>query len=137
MTAEENKATFLRFIKEIGKGNLAVIDEVCAPEFAFYSPNFPGWPRGLEGARELAVAGRSLFADSESQIDDIIAAEDKVVLRWTIRGTYIGEPKNGFPNPGERFSMGAIAIYRFVDAKIVDDWGIQVSCPPGTTPWGQ
>lgn len=31
--------------------------------------------------------------------------------------------------------MGAIAIYRFVDGKIVDDWGIQLACP-GDNPWG-
>ena len=64
MTAEENKAIFVRFVKELGKGNLAVIDEVCAPDFAFHSPNFPNWPRGLEGAGTLAVAGRDLFTDA-------------------------------------------------------------------------
>jgi len=58
------------------------------------------------------------------------AAEDKVVVRWSIRSKYIGEPKPGFPNSGERFAMGAVAIYRFVDGKIVDDWGIQVACSP-------
>ncbi|HXN85686.1 MAG TPA: ester cyclase, partial [Candidatus Binataceae bacterium] len=66
---------------------------------------------------------------------DIFAAEDKVVMRMTMHGTYVGECKNGFPKPGERFAMGAVAIYRFVDGKIVDDWGIQVSCPT-PTPWG-
>lgn len=135
MSAEENKAIFLRFIKELGKGNFGVVEEVCSPDFAFHSPNFPGWPRGLEGARQLAVAGRSLFADTQTKIDDIFAVGDKVVLRMTMRGTYIGEVKNGFPKPGERFAMGGVAIYRFENGKIVDDWGIQVSCPTDT-PWG-
>jgi hypothetical protein len=135
MSAEANKTIFLRFIKELAKGNLAIVDEVCAPNFAFHSPNFPGWPRGLEGARELAAAGPSMFSDSQTTIDDIFAADDRVVLRMTIRGTYIGEAKPAFPKPGERFAMGAIAIYRFVDGKIVDDWGIQVSCPTDA-PWG-
>jgi ketosteroid isomerase-like protein len=136
MSAEENKAIFSRFMRELGKGNLAIVDEVCSPDFVFHSPNFPGWPRGLEGARQLAVAGRSLFAaDTRTKIDDLFAADDKVVLLMTIRGTYIGEPKHGFPQPGERFAMGCIAIYRFVDGKIVDDWGIQLSCPTDT-PWG-
>ena len=47
MSGEENKAIFIRFVKELGKQNLAIIDEVCSPDFAFHSPNFPGWPRGL------------------------------------------------------------------------------------------
>jgi len=135
MSPEENKKIFLRFIAELGKGNLDVVDEVCSPDFAFHSPNFPGWPGGLEGARTLAGAGRSMFSDAHTKIDDVFAADDKVVLRMTIRGTYIGEAKHGFPEPGERFAMGAVAIYRFVDGKIVDDWGIQISCPTDT-PWG-
>ena len=100
MTAEENKAIFIRFMKELGKGNLAIIDEVCSSDFTFHSPNFPNWPRGLEGARSIAVLGRSLVTDSETKLDDIFAADDKVVIRMTMRGTYIGEPLPGFPKNG-------------------------------------
>ena len=135
MSAEENKKIFLRFVAELWKGNLDVIDEVCSPDFAFHSPNFPGWPRGLAGARTLVTAGRSMFSDAKTTIDDVFAGDDKVVVRMTIRGTYIGEPRHGFPKPGERFAIGGVAIYRFVDGKIVDDWGIQISCPTDT-PWG-
>lgn len=118
-------------------GNLNIIDEVCSPEFAFHSPNFPNWTRGLEGARQITLAGPTMFSDARTTLDDIFAADDKVVIRFTIHGTYIGEPKIGFPKPNERFSMGAIAIYRFVDGKIVDDWGIQVACPSeADAPWG-
>ena len=95
----------------------------------------PGWPRGPEGAKRLYTSGGELFADAEVQLDDIFAGEDKVVIRMTTRGTYIGEPVPGFPKKGERFAMGTIAIYRFVDGKIVDDWGIQLTCPT-EEPWG-
>jgi predicted ester cyclase len=134
MTAEENKAIFLRFISELEKGNHAIVEEVCSRDFAFHSPNFPGWPRGLEGARELAASGGPRFADAQTTIDDVFGADDRVVMRMTLRGTYIGEVKHAFPKPGERFAMGIIAIYRFVDGKIVDDWGIQVSCETDD-PW--
>ena len=136
MTAEENKAIFRRFMRELRKGNLAIIDEVCSPNFEFRSPNFPKWPRGLEGARTLAMEGGRLIANGETTLDDFFATEDRVVVRMTIRGTYIGdEPLPGFPKKGERFAMGGVAIYRMVDGKIVDDWGIQLTCPTDT-PWG-
>jgi ketosteroid isomerase-like protein len=135
ISAEDNKATLLRLFSELRKGNTSTIDEVCSPKFAFHSPNFPNWPRGLEGARAIAALGSSLFSESASTIDDVFVAEDKVVVRWSIHGKYIGEPKPGFPNPGERFAMGAVAIYRFVDGKIVDDWGIQAACSPSDNPW--
>lgn len=122
MTPEENKAIFRRFMRELAKSNLAIIDEVCSPDFTFRSPNFPNWPRGLKGARSIATLGGSLVADAETKLDDIFAADDKVVIRMTMRGTYIGdETLPGFPKKGERFAMGAVAIYRFVDGKIVDD----------------
>jgi ketosteroid isomerase-like protein len=135
MSAEENQATFIRFIGELGKGNLAIVDEVCSPNFAFHSPNWPDWPRGLEGARRLARLGAKLFSDATASIEDIFAEGDKVVVRWANHGTYIGEAKPGTPNPGDRFSVGGVSIYRFVDGKIEDDWGVEVFAPVGK-PWG-
>ena len=44
MTADQNKTIFLQFIDELRRGNLAIIDEVCSPNFAFHSPNWPNWP---------------------------------------------------------------------------------------------
>ena len=135
MTAEENLAIFRSFLRELGRGNYDAIDEVCSPDFAFHSPNFPEWPRGLEGARKIAQAGSIMIQDGETIIDDLFATEDRVVVRMTMRGTFVGDPTLGFPAKGEKFTMGAVAIYRMVDGKIVDDWGIQLTCPTDT-PWG-
>lgn len=96
MTAEENKSTFLRFLDELRKGNLAIIDEVCSPKFAFHSPNYPDWSRGLEGARELIRFGRSIFSDAQMTVEDIFAERDRVAVRWASRGIYHGEAKPGF-----------------------------------------
>ena len=125
MTAEENKAILIHFIGELRKGNYGIIDEVCSPDFAFYSPNYHGWPRGLEGARAIASLGRKIFRDAEGKIEDIFGVGDRVAVRWSTRGIYQGEAKPGFPVPGEHCTMGAISIYRFVDGKIVEDWGVE------------
>src|SRR5579872_2530387 len=135
MSAEENKATFMRFAGELGRGNLAIVDEVCSPNFAFHSPNWPDWPRGLEGARALAKLSSTLFSDIDGKMEDIFAEGDKVVVRWTAGGTYIGEARPGTPNPGDRFSLGGMSMYRFVDGKIAEDWGVEVFGPVGK-PWG-
>jgi ketosteroid isomerase-like protein len=131
MSAEENKAIFLRFVDEIRKGNLGVIDEVCSANFTYYSPGDPDWPRGLEGARKLVT--RVTSADLRWTIEDIFAGDDKVAVRWTFRGTYSGEPKPGYV-PGERFASAAISIYRFANGKIEEDWGVDVPWNTGI-PW--
>jgi len=135
MSAEENKAIFLRFVEELKRGNLGIIDEVCSPNFAFYSPNSPDWPRGLEGARQLIMRARSVIPDLQSSVEDIFAEGDKVAVRWTFRGTYQGEARPSYPKPGERFTQGAISIYRFVEGKIEEDWGVEAFCPT-SLPWG-
>jgi predicted ester cyclase len=133
MTAEQNKAIFLRFIDELRKGNLAIIDEVCSPDFVFHSPNWPDWPRGIEGARKLATYGGQLYRDARATIDDIIAEHDRVAVRWTGTGTWIGQQYPGSPPDGEKVTVGSMSWYRFVDGKIVEDWGTEVFWPTGTT----
>ena len=61
--------------------------------------------------------------------------DDKVVLRYTVFGTHVGEEKRGYPKKSERFASGAIAISRFVDGKIADDWGVEALGAPDA-PWG-
>lgn len=132
MTAEENKAVFLRFVDELSRGNVEIVDEVCSPDFVFHSPNWPNWPRGIEGARKLAIYGRQLYGDARATIDDIIAENDKVAIRWTITGSWIGGQVPGSPPYGEKVVVGSMSWYRFVDGKIVEDWGTEVFWPTGT-----
>ena len=124
MSAEENKATLLRAIDELNKGNLDFIDQTFSPNFAFYSPTAPNWPRGLEGARKMIIQLRAVIPDVHATVEDIFAEGDKVAVRWTFRGTYQGEARPGAPTPGERCVAVTISTYRFVDGKIADDWGV-------------
>lgn len=135
MRPEENKATFLRFVNELNRGNLAIIDEICSPNFVFYSPRNPNWPRGLEGAHKLINDALAVIPDLQSTIEDIFAEGDKVAVRYTFRGTYRGEARPGYPQPGERFAQGAISIYRFTNGKIEEDWGVEAFAPIDF-PWG-
>jgi len=124
MSAEENKATLLRAIDELNKGNIDFIDDVFSPNFTLYSPTSPNWPRGLEGARKMITQLRTILPDVQATVEDIFAEGDKVAVRWTFRGTYQGEARPGAPNQGERCVAVTISTYRFVDGKIADDWGV-------------
>ena len=74
------------------------------------------------------------FPDLQGTVEDIFAEGDKVAVRWTFRGTYQGEAKPGFPKPGERCILASMSMYRFVDGKIEEDWGVDAFWPTGT-PW--
>jgi len=66
---------------------------------------------------------RTAFPDVHFTIEDQIAEGDRVVTRWTARGTHQG-PLVGIPPTSKQVTMSGIAIYRLVDGKIVEQWGV-------------
>ena len=51
MSTEESKALARRFIEEgFSRGNLALADEIIAPNFVNYDPGTPPLPSGPEGS---------------------------------------------------------------------------------------
>jgi len=54
-------------------------------------------------------------------VEDVIAEGDKVVTRWTIRGTHRGEFM-GQPPTGKQVTWSGINITRLVAGKAVEDW---------------
>ena len=53
--------------------------------------------------------------------DDLIAEEDRVTIRWTLRGTNTG-PMLGRPPTGQPVELAAIVILRIADGKIAERW---------------
>ena len=124
MSAEENKAILRRVAAEFNKRNLACIDELFSSNFVLHDANHPGWPRGLEGARKMFTVMLTAAPDLQITMEDLIAEGDKVVVRWTFRGTNTGESITGALPTGEPVTALGIGIYRIVDGKIEEDWGM-------------
>jgi steroid delta-isomerase-like uncharacterized protein len=92
MSAEENKALARRWAEDImNQRNLDVVDEIYASDFVAHDPTMPEDIRGVEGRREFYGMYQSAFPDAEITIEDQVAEGDKVVTRWTGRGTHQGE----------------------------------------------
>jgi hypothetical protein len=134
MSAQENKAVLLRFVEEFNRGNLTIVDEVFSPNLLIITPSldWPTFPSGLEGARMMLNAMRD--GAVEMNIEDIVAEEDRVAVRWTFTGIYRGEPRPGFPAPEEKITTGSMSFYRFVNGKIDRDWGLDIVSPTHD-PW--
>jgi steroid delta-isomerase-like uncharacterized protein len=121
MSMEENKALFRRFIEEIiNQGNLAIVDELFGSDYIYHAPGSPEF-RGPEGVNQFVMMYRSAFPDLHLTVEDLIAEGDKVVTRWTMRGTHRGELM-GIPATGKQVSVPGIVISRFANGKIVEEW---------------
>jgi len=55
--------------------------------------------------------------------DDLIAEDDKVVIRNTVTGTHLGEYR-GVPPTGKSVSYNEMFIFRFADGRIAEMWGV-------------
>ena len=68
---------------------------------------------------------RSSFPDLQFQIEELIAENDKVVVRWRSIGTYQGpQPAsdgNPMPPVGKLFTMTGITINQVTNGQIVSD----------------
>src|SRR3712207_4052080 len=104
------------------QGNLAVADEIIAPDFVIHSSGLlPPLQRGPAGAKQLAVLIRGIFSDVQLTQEDTISAGDKVVIRWSASGTHTGEVL-GLAPTGKRMTMTGIDIFRIADGKVVELW---------------
>lgn len=124
MSIEQNKATARRwFIDIITQGKLDVADEIFAINHVAHDPHGPrgGWPDGPESLKTLAGPFRVAFPDLRVTIDDQIAEGDKVVTRWTARGTNTG-PLKGMPATGNTVAVTGANVARLADGKIVESW---------------
>ena len=121
--SEANMAMTRRFADEVmNRGNLRVLDELCAPNVVDHSMP-PGFPAGIAGVKQMVTMYRSAFPDMRATIEDLIAEGDKVVARWSATGTHRGELM-GIPATGKRVAVTGIGIDRFAGGKMVEHWEI-------------
>ena len=121
MSTEANKALVRRWFEETDKGNLAIIDELCAPDYIDHSPPLPGMGEGSDAVRKANESLAAAFPDTVHLIEDQIAEGDKVVTRLRGRATFLGEIL-GIPPNGKVVEITGISIHRIADGKLVEHW---------------
>jgi len=116
MSLPQNKAVARRFVEELlGAGNFALFDEITTKDYADH--NLPS----VVTPRQSIGAFRAGFPDAQFHIEDVIAEEDKVVVRYTVAATHTGN-FYGIPATGRHVEMPGISIYRIKEGKLSEAW---------------
>ena len=115
---EENKALARRSWE--APDNLDIIDEVYAPDLVWHDPDLE--IRGAEEAKQFISKYKSAFPDLSVTFEDEVAEGDKVVTRWTLRGTHQGEIEEFGPATGRQVELKGISISRIEGGKIAEEW---------------
>jgi len=121
VSSEENKAIFRRYVEEVGnEGRLELADEIF-DRYLAHQADGSVLERGPEDVKRFMGEFREAFPDFHSTVEDQIAEGDKVVTRWTMRGTHEGEFR-GMPPTGNKLEITGIGIFRFSEGKVVESW---------------
>jgi ketosteroid isomerase-like protein len=92
------------------------IDEWFTEDFRLVEPTKPNWPRGHEGASKLLELFRTLTPPVRFGALDMVEEADRIAVRWQLSATYLGEPLH----------LASMAIYRFREGRIAEDWGLPI-----------
>ena len=121
MSTETNKAIARRLVAAINTDNEAAFLEVLTPAVLDHY-SLPGLPPGREGWNMNRKILRTAFPDAHWHEEDLFAEGDRVVGRYTLRGTHLGEFL-GIPPTGKAIAVSNIHILRIADGQIVEHWG--------------
>jgi len=117
---ENNRIAHLFFSSAWNKGEFH--DELISADAIDYSTvGGKKGGRGPESFRAVVNAFRSAMPDIHLNIEDEIAAGDKVVHRWTMTGTDTGG-LFGMPPSGKHLTFTGMTIARMEDGKVVERW---------------
>ena len=124
MSIEENKQTALRFAKD-GWGTMPnwerVWDELLSSDIIYHFNSSPEPVVGLEANKEFNAGLFQGFPNIKQTIKDVVAEENKVVYRSTIRGTHTGEFL-GVPPTGKSVKINDFTLLRISNGRIVEWW---------------
>ena len=120
MSSEENKTQYRRTFEEVfNKGDLAIVDDLVAPDFVNHEVP-PGMNnRGPDSTRQVVRMLRTAFPDLHFTIEDLVAEGDTVAGRVTMSGTHLG-PFQGILPTGRSLQQAHMHFVRFRDGKAIE-----------------
>ena len=122
MSLENNKAIAARYFEEFwNKGNVDIVDELCAPDVHVYAPlvgDFNGRDavKGFIGGIHDAIEGYHF-----DMTRPLVAEGDTVLCCWHANGI-VKKDIGFFPGNGTTIDFTGVAIYKIVDGLIQEEF---------------
>ncbi|MFP3882312.1 MAG: ester cyclase [Actinomycetota bacterium] len=122
MSAEANGQLLTRYVQEVwDKGDLDALERFLSPGFKRHvSPTLP--PLDRSGQIKRLRGFRSAFPDITLTVEDVVAGDDRVAFRSTIRGTHRGLFA-GRAATEKQITVGLVDIVRIEGGLFVEQWG--------------
>lgn len=114
MPAKENITVIRKLFEEsLNKSKLQFLKELVSDEYSG-----PGGKNGAAGFEQPFTALIAAFPDIHYTIEELVAEGDKVVVRWTWKGTHTGKFQQ-FGATGKKITNDGMAIFELKQGKII------------------
>ncbi len=110
---EQNKRNVEKLFETFNHGDVAALDHLVAPEYVGAQGH-----KGPAGFGAVVVGLRAAFPDIHYTVDELVAEDDRVGVRWHWTGTHQG-PFRAYPPTGKAVTNSGSGIFRFKDGKVV------------------
>ena len=92
------------------------------PDYVHHDHGLPPEMQGSRDAyKQVTAMFHTGFPDIKITVEDLVAEGEKVVARWTWRGTRQGEFQ-GIPPTGKQVTGSGISIHRLASGKLAEAW---------------
>ena len=119
--SEENKILVRRWTEEIwNQGSMTAIDELVAADYIHHDPLMPDI-QGRDALKQFVAAHREAIPDGRFTEDDLIDGGEKVVARWTLRGSQRAEWL-GVAVTNSPVEVTGTTTLRLVQGRVAEHW---------------
>jgi len=121
---EQSAEVVHRFIDEVCNARkLDAADQLFAADHRYHDPSNPWVGPGAQGMKLLIAGYHNAFGDARWEIDETLLAGDRVIARWTARGTHSGVLQGVEPTR-KTVEVAGIWIFRMANGKIAESWNV-------------
>ncbi|MCU1308419.1 MAG: hypothetical protein JWN45_3114 [Acidobacteriaceae bacterium] len=121
--SDANISLAYRWFEDVwNKGRTEVIDELFPSDGVMHGLGERGGDtRGPTDFKEFFKRMRGAFPDIQVQVEDVVATEDKVAVRFRVTGTHKGDDL-GIEGTNRPIELTGISLARITNGKIQECW---------------
>jgi steroid delta-isomerase-like uncharacterized protein len=123
MSIEENKIIMDRFVEFINSADEKLGRALISSSAKFYVPGRIEPLEGPSGYLQIIGMMRNGFPDIKWQLDEVVAEDDRLAARFTMRGTHRGTFL-GVPPTDKSIVVKAMNFYRLSNGQLVEEYGM-------------
>ncbi len=107
------------FIEALNRKDWAAVQRLCSADYIHHAPRVPA--ANLSAYIETAGRMFQAFPDMAATVEQLIAEDEYVALRYTARGTHQGN-FYGIAPTGRAVSLCTLGMLRIAGSRIAEGW---------------